>query len=132
TNKQQNEQLTLVSDLVGEYTTTEDSFAVETGAEGTEGAINSTSNQRESQEISLGFEPVGNEKDVIDSTARSIYRVLQDLGLRLASEVDPDIADKGPSIIRYKIRLQTGERVANLQNRSRDLMRELATEKEPM
>lgn len=92
----------------------------------------SESNQHGRTEITLGFEPSEEERELIDQTARKIYRVLQDIGIRLSSPVDPNIADIGPSLIRYKIRLQTGERVSNLQNRSRDLMREFETEKEPI
>ncbi len=80
----------------------------------------------------LGFEPSESERAEIAETARAIYRVLQDIGVRLAAEVDPDLADVGPSVIRYKVRLRTGERVSNLQNRARDLMRELAAPKEPI
>jgi adenylate kinase family enzyme len=88
---------------------------------------------RKTEEVKeLGFEPTEEELLEIKQTARNIYRVLQDLGVNLSEEVDPEKADIGPSIIRYKVKLQTGERVANLQNRSKDLMRELATEKEPI
>lgn len=71
------------------------------------------------------------ERAEIERMARNIYRVLQDLGVRLAEEVDPSIVDVGPSVVRYKVRLRIGERLATLQNRSKDLMRELALEAEP-
>ncbi|WJH36846.1 DNA translocase FtsK [Paenibacillus sp. CC-CFT747] len=83
-------------------------------------------------DLQLGFEPSTSERTVIDDTAKNIYRVLSDIGMRLAEPVDTNKADIGPSIVRYKIRLQTGERVSTLQSRARDLMRELATEKEPI
>lgn len=80
----------------------------------------------------LGFEPFEAEWQEIEQTAKSIYRVLKDFGVGLQSEVDPNLADVGPSIVRYKVRLKVGERVSTLQNRARDLMRELAAEKEPI
>lgn len=78
------------------------------------------------------FEPDAAERERIVQTAGDIYRVLRDLGIKVAGQVDPSVADIGPSVIRYKVRLQTGERVATLESRARDLMRELALENEPI
>jgi len=76
--------------------------------------------------------PSPEEQVLIARTAQEIYRVLQDIGIKLAAPVDPNLADVGPSIVRYKIRLQTGEKVSALESRTRDLMRELGVEKEPI
>ena len=46
--------------------------------------------------------------------------------------VDPDLADIGPSLIRYRVRLRPGEAVAKLRRITEELQRELALEKEPM
>lgn len=81
---------------------------------------------------SLGFEPEGDELEYVKRKAGDIYRALEDIGVSLAEAVDPELADSGPSIIRYKVRLRPGERVSSIQGRTRDLMRELAIEKEPM
>lgn len=82
--------------------------------------------------LGMGFEPDDEERTLIEQTARNIYRTLQDVGIQLMEPVDPGLADVGPSVIRFKIRLQVGERVANLKNRASDLMRELAVGKEPI
>jgi hypothetical protein len=82
--------------------------------------------------VDLGFAPSAAELERIAAKAREIYRALSDLGIRVSGKVDADLADIGPSIVRYKIRLIPGERVASLQSRARDLMRELAVEREPI
>lgn len=76
--------------------------------------------------------PSPEEQVIITRTAQDIYRVLQDIGIKLGGAVDPKLADIGPSFIRYKIRLQTGEKVSSIESRARDLMRELGVEKEPI
>jgi len=86
----------------------------------------------EEAEQSLGFEPTLEERADMEKTAREIYRVLRDIGIRMVGEVDASIADVGPSIVRYKVKLQTDVRTNALQSRTRDLMRELALEKEPI
>lgn len=88
--------------------------------------------QTDEPEEGLGLDPNAEERATIATTARRIYRVLQEIGVRPASEVDPQVADVGPSVIRYKVRLRPGERVSSLQNRARDLMRELEADKEPL
>jgi hypothetical protein len=80
----------------------------------------------------FGFDLASHEYAEVEQTAQAIYRVLQDIGIGLAAPVDPAQADVGPSIVRYKLRLKVGERVTSLQSRARDLMRELATDKEPI
>lgn len=81
---------------------------------------------------SFNLAPSPEELEAITGTAQDIYRVLQDIGIKMAAPVDPKLADIGPSIVRYKVRLQTGEKVSVLENRARDLMRELGVEKEPI
>lgn len=78
-----------------------------------------------------GLEPSQSERAKIDDTARNIYRVLQDIGIRVLS-VNPDIVDVGPSVARYKVQLYSGEKGNTLKNRANDLMRELAAEREPI
>ncbi len=78
-----------------------------------------------------GLEPSGDEKIEIERTARSIYRALQDRNVRL-SPVDPTMADVGPSVVRYKVQLHSGESARNIKGKASDLMRELAAEREPI
>lgn len=93
---------------------------------------NASESKNESDEVQTGFEPDDEERALIEHTARDIYRILQDVGIQLAEPVDPTKADVGPSVVRYKVRLQVGERVSNLKSRASDLMRELALGKEPI
>lgn len=91
-----------------------------------------TADKSEPASEEIGFEPSIAESETIATMARNIYRVLRDIGIRLGDSVDPKLADVGPSVVRFKVRLQVGEKVSALQGRARDLMRELATEKEPI
>jgi len=79
-----------------------------------------------------GFKPSEAEREHIAEKAKDIYRAMEDMGVHPAEPVDPEKADVGPSIVRYKARLRPGEKVSRLQGRSGDLMRELAVEKEPI
>lgn len=82
--------------------------------------------------VHAGTEPSAEERAQIAATAQGIYRVLHDVGIKVAGGIDPALAEVGPSVIRFKVRLQPGERVGTLESRARDLMRELALEKEPI
>ncbi|PJI55802.1 hypothetical protein CTI14_01815 [Methylobacterium radiotolerans] len=73
-----------------------------------------------------------NERQEIESMARNIFRVLQDVGVKLAGEVNADDADVGPSIVRYKLRLKPDQELSRFQRRSRDIMRELEATREPI
>ena len=80
----------------------------------------------------LGYAPSPSEWREIEQGAKRLYKALRDLGVGVAGEVDPTEADVGPSVIRYKVRLRPGERTSAVQGRARDIMREIAAEKEPI
>ena len=52
--------------------------------------------------------------------------------MQVAGQVDPQLVDVGPSVARFKVRLQPGERLSSLETRTRDLQRELALATEPI
>ena len=79
----------------------------------------------------LGFEPDQDELEAIESMAKRIYRVLQNMSVQLVDSVDPKLIEAGPSIIRYKVKLQSGEGLQKLRRRGVDLMRELRLHSEP-
>ena len=58
-------------------------------------------------------------------------RVLRDYGIK-AAPVDPTLADQGPAVVRFKVRLEPGERVSRLESASEDIGRELALLREPL
>lgn len=62
---------------------------------------------------------------------RDLDLVLDQYGIK-AYDIDPGAADVGPSIIRFKIRLRAGERVARLQSVAEDVGRELALHSVPL
>jgi hypothetical protein len=78
------------------------------------------------------FAPDPSEQGRIADTAKDIYKALEDHGINLAGTVDPEQADVGPNVVRYKVRLQSGEQLSHVQKVTRDLMRELALRKEPL
>lgn len=80
----------------------------------------------------LGFTPDVGERKAIQQMAKALYRALRDVGIQVAEAVDPELTDVGPSILRFKVQLRPDERLNTLQNRTRDLMRVLAAEKEPI
>ena len=84
------------------------------------------------QEPSLGFEPSPEEQGEIRTMAKALYRAMRDVGVQVAEPVDPNLADIGPTVVRFKVRLRPEERTASVRSRARDIMRELAAEKEPI
>lgn len=84
------------------------------------------------QDALLGFEPDEGEVTWIQNTAKHIYSILREIRVQVAGQVDPQLVDVGPSVVRFKVRLQPGERLAALESRSRDLMRELALPTDPI
>lgn len=78
------------------------------------------------------FELDNSEVKYVKDMSKKIYRILQDIGVKVKNKVDPEKADIGPSIIRFKVKLQTGEKLNNLQKRTKDLMRELAIKEKPI
>ncbi|MCS3757488.1 DNA translocase FtsK [Salinibacter ruber] len=80
----------------------------------------------------LSFSPDDSERERIEQRAKEIYSAFEDYGINLAEAVDVDEAEIGPNVIRYKVRLRSGERVSKAENASKDLMLELALPKEPI
>jgi hypothetical protein len=80
----------------------------------------------------VGFEPSAEERADIEELAKRLYRALRDVGIQIAEPIDPSLADIGPTIVRFKVKLRPEERTANLRKRARDIMRELAADKEPI
>lgn len=80
----------------------------------------------------LSFAPDDSEREHIERKAKDIYRAFEDYSINLAEAIDVEEAEIGPNVIRYKVRLQAGERVSRAKNATKDLMRELALPKEPM
>lgn len=63
--------------------------------------------------------------------AQQLARVLRDYGLRVYP-IEPDKADIGPSVVRFKVRLRPGEKLSHLQAIAADLQRELALTAVPL
>ena len=84
------------------------------------------------EEDSLGFEPSEEEVAEIAEMAKGLYRAMRDVGIQIAEPVDPSLADVGPTIVRFKVKLRPEERTANVKKRARDIMRELAAHREPI
>ncbi|GAB3841200.1 hypothetical protein GCM10028821_47670 [Hymenobacter jeollabukensis] len=62
----------------------------------------------------------------IQQLALRLYEVLQDFHLPPAASIDPYQADIGPSIIRFKVRLERNQKLPQLQARAIDMQRELS------
>jgi len=62
--------------------------------------------------------------------ARELTRALRQRGIYVLS-IDPDLADVGPSIVRFKLRLSGSESVKKLQSAAIDLARDLALIRTP-
>jgi hypothetical protein len=90
------------------------------------GEITSEKGQR------LSLAPDETEREHIEQKAKEIYKAFADYGINLAEAVDVEQAEIGPNVIRYKVRLQSGERVAKAENATKDLMLGLALPKEPI
>ncbi len=73
----------------------------------------------------------GIDPEWLAQRGRDLDRVLHQFSIR-AQSVDPELADVGPSIVRFKIRLKSGERLNRLQNVAEDIGRELALENTPI
>ncbi len=67
----------------------------------------------------------------VQEKAKQLARVLRDYGLRVYP-IEPDKADIGPSVVRFKVRLRPGEKLNRLQNIAADLQRELALTAVPL
>ena len=78
-----------------------------------------------------GYEPDAEEQEEIRQKAGALYRTLQNYDVK-TDPVDADLADVGPTIVRFKVRLRPGEQVGKIRRIAEELMRELALDKEPI
>ncbi len=78
-----------------------------------------------------GYDPGPEEREAIRQKAGELYRTLQNYDVK-TDPVDADLADVGPSIVRFKVRLRPGEQVGKIRRIAEELMRELALDKEPI
>jgi hypothetical protein len=63
--------------------------------------------------------------------ARNLARALRDYGIQVYP-INPDEADIGPGVVRFKVRLRPGEKLSRLQAIAADLQRELALTAPPL
>lgn len=70
------------------------------------------------------------ERQLIEKQAADLRRILKDHGVPV-QELDPDKAQLGPSVIRYRARLRAGAKLATLRSRAEDIGRELASRTTP-
>jgi hypothetical protein len=61
----------------------------------------------------------------------TLKRVLNDFKINIRN-IDPDDIEVGPNVVRFKIRLAPGEKQNSLEQRTKDIAREMAFEKEPI
>ncbi|WP_129676601.1 DNA translocase FtsK [Candidatus Chloroploca sp. Khr17] len=76
------------------------------------------------------------QQDVLElawrqAKARDLERTLRQYNVQIFP-VDPNIADVGPSIVRFKLRLRPGEQLTKIQRTANDLARELAVTSVPL
>jgi len=60
----------------------------------------------------------------------SLKRVLGDFDIKI-SDIDANEVEVGPNLVRYKVELASGQKQGPLENRSEDIAREMALEREP-
>jgi DNA segregation ATPase FtsK/SpoIIIE-like protein len=65
------------------------------------------------------------------SKARELERILRQYSIQ-TFPIDPALADVGPSIIRFKLRLRPGEQLSRIQRYASDLARELSLTSTPI
>lgn len=61
----------------------------------------------------------------------TLKRVLSDFKIDIRN-IDPDDIEVGPNVVRFKIKLAPGEKQQSLEQRTEDIAREMAFEKEPI
>lgn len=66
-----------------------------------------------------------------EQQARNLARALRDYGIQVYP-IQPDEADVGPGVVRFKVRLRPGEKLGRLQAIAADLQRELALMAPPL
>ncbi len=67
----------------------------------------------------------------LEAKGRDLERALRQYSIQV-QPVDSEMADVGPSIIRFKVRLRPGEQISRLQRIANDLARELALTSVPL
>jgi len=70
------------------------------------------------------------EREQIDKKAMELRRILRDHGVQV-KELDPEKAQIGPSVVRFRVRLRAGSKLSALRNRAEDIGRELAAKTTP-
>lgn len=71
------------------------------------------------------------EPDEYRDDVETLKRVLNDFKINIR-DIDPDDIDVGPNVVRFKIRLAPGETQSSLEQRTKDIAREMAFKKEPI
>ncbi len=74
-------------------------------------------------------QPFGDRTEYID-TVETLKRVLNEFDINIR-DIDPEKVEVGPNIVRYKVRLARDELNQKIEQRSEDIAREMALEKEP-
>ena len=69
---------------------------------------------------------------VVEQLATSLYRGLQKYDLAPSRPIDAGNADVGPSLIRLKVLLKAGKKVADIQRLATDLQREMELDQPPV
>lgn len=70
-------------------------------------------------------------EDVIRTTCARLKAACEDYQIRV-SDIDPEIVDVGPSVLRYKIQLAPGEQGEKLRRQAENIARQLAAESIPV
>jgi hypothetical protein len=70
------------------------------------------------------------ERELIARQGAELKRILRDHGIPV-KELDPNLAQVGPSVVRFRVRLKTGAKVSSLRSRAEDIGRELASRTTP-
>lgn len=82
------------------------------------------------QPATAALQPDGEETALIERQAGDLRRILREHGFQV-QELDPDKAQLGPSVIRYRVRFKAGTQVSKLRTRAEDIGRELASKTTP-
>lgn len=80
---------------------------------------------------SVLFKSTSEELFWLQTQAKELERALRDYGLQLFP-IDPELADIGPNIVRYKILLRPGEQLSKVQRIAPDLVHRLALKSVPL
>ena len=88
--------------------------------------------ETEENVISKGTAEISSDlREQIRLTCGKIKAACQDFGIKV-TEIDPDIVDVGPSVLRYKIKLAPGEESARLRRQAENIARQLAATSIPI